>query len=91
MSPLYTRGGPYWQIAKIPFHKFYLTSKGRIQDVQSPFNRNTIRHFSISLMDQIKGEFSFEVDYIGLQKELFYNETFSYEMYNMPNRSHRYK
>ena len=91
MTPLYTRGGPYWQIAKIPFHKFYLTSKGRIQDIQGQFNTRLIRHVSISLMDQITGPFHFEVDYMALSKEQMSNDIFSYELYNTPSRDHRFK
>lgn len=78
---LYTRGGPYWQVAKIPFSKFYLTSKGRIQDKQGPLPQDLIRAFSISICDGNEGDFRLEIDYIGLLYDANHNDTFIYEMY----------
>lgn len=81
---LYTRGGPYWQISKIPFSKFIFTSKGRIQDKQSPLPLDCVTHFSISAGDKINGPFSLEIDYIGMVYDPTHKEEFAYEMYQLP-------
>ncbi|CAH0690096.1 unnamed protein product [Spodoptera exigua] len=78
---LYTRGGPYWQIAKIPFSKFVLGSKGRIQDKQTRFRFDRVTHFGISCGDKINGRFDLEIEYIGLEFDPTHNEEFAYEMY----------
>lgn len=78
---LFTRGGPYWQIAKIPFSKFILGSKGRIQDKQTRIRLDRITHFGISCGDKINGVFNLEVEYIGLEFDPTHNEEFAYEMY----------
>ncbi|XP_063696806.1 complex I intermediate-associated protein 30, mitochondrial [Culicoides brevitarsis] len=83
---LYTRGGPHWQIAKIPFSKFFLSSKGRIQDKQAPIplNKITSVSFSVGAKGDSDGPFNLEIDYIGLEFDPNHVEKFAYEMYKMP-------
>ncbi|XP_058126932.1 complex I intermediate-associated protein 30, mitochondrial isoform X2 [Anopheles ziemanni] len=83
---LYTRGGPHWQIAKIPFSKFFLASKGRVQDQQGPvpLNRITNVGFSVGSRGGHEGSFRLEFDYIGLEFDPSHQEEFAYEMYRQP-------
>lgn len=85
---LYTRGGPYWQIAKIPLSKFYHTSSNIIHNRQFPANLGTMRLLSFTLMDDIEGPFSLELDYIGLYFDEQQNEVFDYELYNKSGTVH---
>ncbi|CAH0678791.1 unnamed protein product [Chilo suppressalis] len=78
---LYTRGGPYWQIAKIPFSKFVLGSKGRLQDKQNRMRFDKVTHFGITCGDKIPGRFNLEIEYIGLEFDPTHDEEFAYEMY----------
>ncbi|XP_012285454.1 complex I intermediate-associated protein 30, mitochondrial [Orussus abietinus] len=80
---LHTQGGPYWQYVKIPFSKFYLASKGRIQDIQYNIPLDQVWSIGFSLADQISGPFKLEIDYIGVEYDALHNEEFAYETYKV--------
>ncbi|VDD79366.1 unnamed protein product [Mesocestoides corti] len=82
--PLYTRGGPYWTIAKIPFSAFYLSNKGQVVDRQHRLPLTNVRMISFTLADRIPGPFALEIDYIGLYYDMFHKEMFAYEQYDSP-------
>lgn len=83
---LYTRGGPHWQTTRIPFSKFFLSSKGRIQDNQCPLNTQRISSvsFSVGAKGGTDGPFGLEIAYVGLEYDPNHMEEFAYEMYMMP-------
>jgi len=79
--PLYTRGGPYWQITKIPFSKFFLSGKGRIQDKQEHIQMDKIASVGITIADSNPGQFNLEVDFIGVVYDETHADVFDYEMF----------
>jgi len=79
--PLFTRGGPYWQITKIPFGKFFLSGKGRVQDKQEAVQLDRVSSLGITIADANPGPFSLEVDFIGLVYDENHVDTFEYEMF----------
>ncbi|XP_018784615.1 PREDICTED: complex I intermediate-associated protein 30, mitochondrial [Bactrocera latifrons] len=80
---LFTRGGPHWQLVKIPFSKFFLSSKGRIQDRQGPIRLDRVTHFgfSVGAKNNMDGPFQLEIEYVGLEFDPNHREEFAYEMY----------
>ncbi|KAA3676850.1 uncharacterized protein DEA37_0014571 [Paragonimus westermani] len=79
---LYTRGGPYWEIAKIPLSKFFILRRGLIRMSQHKLNKHNVRMLSFTLMDDVDGPFSLELDYIGLYLDPDHKEQFAYEQYD---------
>ncbi|KAL4656208.1 complex I intermediate-associated protein 30, mitochondrial [Arapaima gigas] len=78
---LYTRGGPYWQDIKIPFSKFFLSSRGRIQDSQHPLWLDKVNTIGFTLGDKADGPFQLEIDFIAVCNDRAHTEEFAYEMY----------
>lgn len=72
---------------QIPFSRFFLANKGRVQDKQGPIPLNRITAFGISVGARAghDGPFNLEIDYIGLEYDPVYTEEFAYEMYKQPN------
>ncbi len=84
MYPLYTRGGPYWQYAKIPFSKFFHASHGRVADKQYRLVPESVKNIGITCMDDVEGPFQLEIDYIAALRDDDEKEEFAYETYRIP-------
>ncbi|GAA6081230.1 complex I intermediate-associated protein 30, mitochondrial isoform X1 [Tachysurus ichikawai] len=78
---LYTRGGPYWQDVKIPFSKFFLSSRGRVQDEQHPLWLDKVKTIGFTLGDKADGAFQLEIDFIAVCNDRAHTEEFAYELY----------
>lgn len=77
---LYTRGGPYWQTAKIPFSKFILCYGARVQEKSKPLMADKIQSFGITIA-KYTGPFKLEISHIGLQLDFRSYQMFDYEGY----------
>ncbi|XP_074440695.1 complex I intermediate-associated protein 30, mitochondrial isoform X2 [Larus michahellis] len=78
---MFTRGGPYWEEIKIPFSKFFLSSRGRVQDNQHPIWLDKISTLGFTIGDKVDGPFQLEIDFIGLLNDRAHKEEFAYETY----------
>lgn len=87
---LHTRGGPYWQTVRIPFHKFVFNYKNFIQDLQTGMLPTRIKFVAITLQDGFDGPFALEIDHIGLIHETNSLDTKSaYEGYTFEHVKYR--
>lgn len=80
---LYTRGGPYWQVAKIPFSKFILCCGGRIQNKPSPLASMKIQSFAFTLV-KYTGPYKLEISHIGVHRDERNYQDYDYEGYFVP-------
>ncbi|NWX41643.1 CIA30 protein, partial [Steatornis caripensis] len=80
---MFTRGGPYWEEIKIPFSKFFLSSRGRVQDDQHPIwlDKASFLTLGFTIGDKVDGPFQLEIDFIGLLNDRAHTEEFAYETY----------
>lgn len=67
----------------MPFSKFFLGSKGRVQDKQCPISLEHVTQigFTVDSRHDAEGPFSLEIDYIGCEFDPSHTEKFAYEMY----------
>lgn len=79
---MFTRGGPYWEEIRIPFSKFFLSSRGRVQDNQHPIWLDKVSTLGFTLGDKVNGPFQLEIDFIGLINDRAHTEEFAYEIYD---------
>lgn len=77
---LFTKGGPYWEVERVPFTKFLMTYQGYLQDEQVDFSN--IRTLGVSISDKKSGPFGLEIEYIKLVKVGHQPIIFKHQKYN---------
>lgn len=77
---LFTKGGPYWEVERVPFTKFLMTYQGYLQDEQVDFSN--IRTLGVSISDKKTGPFGLEIEYIKLVKVGHQPAIFKHQKYN---------
>ncbi|KAH9488010.1 putative complex I intermediate associated protein [Bulinus truncatus] len=83
--PLYTRGGPYWQISKVPFSRFFVSHHGRVQDAQEYPCLSLVNSIGLTIMDSAEGPFSLEIESIALMYDVNISTKHAYELYEDRN------
>uniref|UniRef100_A0A0B7BEJ1 NADH:ubiquinone oxidoreductase intermediate-associated protein 30 domain-containing protein n=1 Tax=Arion vulgaris TaxID=1028688 RepID=A0A0B7BEJ1_9EUPU len=83
--PLYTRGGPYWQTVKIPFSKFIISYKGRVQDKQEHLPLSMVNSFGITIGNSAEGPFCLEIDSVAVMYDINLSSKHAYELYQDRN------
>jgi len=81
---LYTHGGPYWQVAKIPLSRFVFNYKGRIQNRQRSLKEclHRVKHFGITQAENhTPGPFHLELDYVCMYQDELHREERAWEEY----------
>lgn len=73
------------EIFQIPFSKFYLSAKGRVQDKQEAVQLDRVSTVGITIADSNPGPFELHIDYIGLIVDENHTDKFEYEMYEVPS------
>lgn len=81
---MHTRGGPYWQVVRIPFSKFLFTKKAQVYEIQPPLGTVHINNLGITIADKKPGPFRLEIDHISVCLNPTIFETSAYEMYKVP-------
>ena len=66
---------------QIPFSKFFLSSRGRIQDKQAAVDLELVNSVGLTMADAVDGEFALEIDSISASYDATHSEEFAYELY----------
>lgn len=66
---------------QIPLSKFFMSSRGRVQDGQYPLWPDKITTLGFTVADRADGPFQLEIDFIGLCNDQAHQEEFAYELY----------
>ncbi|CAK9813306.1 Complex I intermediate-associated protein 30, mitochondrial [Anthophora quadrimaculata] len=80
---MYTRGGPHWQVVRIPFSKFVFTNKAQVHEIQFPIVPVNVSNLGITIADKISGPFRLEIDHISICFNPTIFEASAYEMYKV--------